>query len=188
MKHYLKTDPAVFAALLEGAKTYELRKNDRAYQNGDILILKETVHTGAEMAAGAWLSYTGRQTVRLVTHVLHGPIYGLAEGWVILSVVPLTGAQRLDHFLLLEELYPDPLTLSRKAAHTTATLSDADHRDLVSIGDLFAARLGKLAADFIARMPKKHEAITTSYLQDLCSIFNTRYRESLPAARARHNS
>jgi len=38
------------------------------------------------MAAGAPLVYTGRKVVRGVSHVLTGPIYGLAAGWSILSL------------------------------------------------------------------------------------------------------
>lgn len=86
MNHELKTDSEVFQALIDGAKTYELRKDDRGFAVGDTLTLRETKHTGAEMAAGAPLEYTGRTTGRVVTHILRGPIYGLTDGWVILSV------------------------------------------------------------------------------------------------------
>lgn len=86
MVHELKTDPAVFQAVLDGSKTYELRKDDRAYQVGDVLRLRETRYTGQEMRAGAPLEYTGRECRVRVTHRLRGPIYGLADGWAILSV------------------------------------------------------------------------------------------------------
>ncbi len=85
MHHNLKTDPDVFLPLLLGTKTYELRKDDRGFEVGDTLSLMETKHSGAEMAEGAPLVLTGRNVIRVVTHVLRGPIYGLAEGWVILS-------------------------------------------------------------------------------------------------------
>lgn len=94
--HYLKTDPAVFDAVKSGHKTFELRKDDRGYQVGDVLILQKTKYTGAEMKAGAPLEFTGWDGEKwlpeglchlLVTHVLKGPIYGLAEGWVIMSVI-----------------------------------------------------------------------------------------------------
>ena len=83
--HELKTDTDVFRAVRDGVKTYELRKNDRNFAVGDMLLLRETEHTGAEMAAGAPLAYTGRSTARRISHILIGPIYGLAEGWAILS-------------------------------------------------------------------------------------------------------
>ena len=89
MQHILKIDPGPFGALMAGTKTGELRKNDRSFAVGDLLQLRETVHTGFSMAAGAPLEYTGRSTKRRVTHILYGPIYGLAEGWVILSLGPV---------------------------------------------------------------------------------------------------
>ena len=100
MVHELKTDPAVFKAVSEGRKNFEIRKNDRNFQVGDELWLKETVHTGAEMAPrhnGAYpgemlpgkpLEYTGRIMAVQVTYILNGPIYGLAEGWCIMSIAP----------------------------------------------------------------------------------------------------
>lgn len=81
--HILKTDPEVFQAVLSGAKTFEIRLNDRGYAVGDVLGLRETKHTGAEMRAGAPLVYTGRECQRFVSHVLTG--YGLADGWCCLS-------------------------------------------------------------------------------------------------------
>lgn len=81
--HDLKTDPEVFAAVAKGAKTFEIRFNDRDFQVGDTLRLRETVSTGAEMKAGAPLVYTGHEVTKTVSHILTG--YGLAEGWCCLS-------------------------------------------------------------------------------------------------------
>jgi hypothetical protein len=81
--HELKTDPAVFAAVAAGDKTHEIRFNDRDFQIGDVLHLRETVATGAAMRTGAPLEYTGRQAMREVSHIQTG--YGLVDGWVILS-------------------------------------------------------------------------------------------------------
>lgn len=81
--HILKTDPEVFQAVMSGAKTFEIRLNDRGYAVGDVLGLRETKHTGAEMRAGAPLVYTGRECQRFVSRVLTG--YGLADGWCCLS-------------------------------------------------------------------------------------------------------
>ena len=84
--HTLKTDHEAFQAVAAGLKTFEIRRDDRGFQAGDRLNLLETVSTGAEMAAGAPLEYTGGQALVTVTHILRGPIYGLADGWVVLSV------------------------------------------------------------------------------------------------------
>lgn len=83
--HELKTDALVFQAVKNGYKTFEIRKNDREYQTGDLLLLNETLYTGAEMAEGKSLYYTGQKCLVKVTHVLHGPVYGLQDGWCIMS-------------------------------------------------------------------------------------------------------
>jgi len=43
MVHDLKTWPLYFAAVSSGKKTFEIRKNDRDFKVGDILILKEFI-------------------------------------------------------------------------------------------------------------------------------------------------
>lgn len=96
--HELKTDPEVFQAVQDGRKTYEIRKNDRGFAVGDLLLLRETLHTGRDMAMGSPLVYTGRRDLRAVKHMLTGPIYGLAAGWSILSLGPrlALGAEDAD--------------------------------------------------------------------------------------------
>lgn len=85
--HILKTDPEVFEASLIGLKKYEIRFNDRDFQVGDMITLSETKYTGKEMKAGKPLVYTARSLCKTVSHILRGPIYGLRDGWVILSLV-----------------------------------------------------------------------------------------------------
>lgn len=82
--HELKTDPEPFSASLRGDKPYEIRLDDRGFKSGDMLVLRETKHSGAEMANGAPLEYTGRVLTGCVTEVRSG--YGLKDGWVILGV------------------------------------------------------------------------------------------------------
>jgi hypothetical protein len=62
-RHTIKCKPEFFQPLLEGLKNNEVRENDRDYQVGDILTIKEF---DPRTQAG----YTGRQTMRLVMHVL----------------------------------------------------------------------------------------------------------------------
>lgn len=51
----------------------------------------ETIHTGQEMVDGAQLEYTGETVEVVVTYILSGPIYGLSDGWVIMSVKEAVG-------------------------------------------------------------------------------------------------
>ncbi|KXS55030.1 MAG: hypothetical protein AWU57_626 [Marinobacter sp. T13-3] len=86
--HDLKTDPALFEPSHAGRRPWEIRLNDRDFQAGDTVTLHETVATGAEMAKGAPLEYTGRTVTGTITFVQPGPIYGLADRWCIFSVQP----------------------------------------------------------------------------------------------------
>lgn len=82
MIHELKTDSDPFDAVARGAKTCEVRRDDRDFDLLDILHLRETVHTGDEMKGGAPLTYTGREVAFRVTHILRTPA---APGFCILS-------------------------------------------------------------------------------------------------------
>jgi hypothetical protein len=84
--HELKTDPDYFQKSYQGVKTFEIRFNDRDYQVGDGLRLHETKYTHADMVQGAPLEYTGRYVDLRITYIMHGPNYGLAKGWVAMSV------------------------------------------------------------------------------------------------------
>ena len=69
-------------------KRFEIRFNDRDYHTYDELLLRKTKHTGEQMKSGAPLEYIEPPLRVQVTHILHGPIYGLATGWVIMSIAP----------------------------------------------------------------------------------------------------
>jgi len=85
--HTLKTDSKVFNDVLYGNKNFEIRLNDRDFKEGDVLNLKETRHTGEQMKQGSPLKYTGTEINVKVSYILQGAIYGLIDGWVIMSFV-----------------------------------------------------------------------------------------------------
>lgn len=74
MRHDLKILPEYFNDVWEGKKTFEIRKNDRDYQVGDFLVLKEW--EGEE--------YTGSAIVVEVTYIFDDAKY-VKEGYVILG-------------------------------------------------------------------------------------------------------
>lgn len=89
--HELKTDPEVFDAVRSGRKTFEIRFNDRDFQHGDKLILRRTRFTGGQMRTSCCpLVYTEALSC-VVCYILHGPIYGLDEGWCIMSIYDVAG-------------------------------------------------------------------------------------------------
>jgi hypothetical protein len=77
--HELKTWPEYFQEVDNGNKTFELRKNDRDYKVGNILILREWCPKKGE--------YTGRTINRGIKYVLKDDEQsGLKEWYVILGL------------------------------------------------------------------------------------------------------
>ena len=85
--HELKTDPNVFDDVVADTKTFEIRKDDRCYERGDYLYLRQTRYFGSQMKdEGKPLEYTGQVAMVRVLGVMRGPVYGLADGWCIMSI------------------------------------------------------------------------------------------------------
>jgi hypothetical protein len=75
--HELKTWPVYFRAVQTGAKAFEWRKDDRGYQIGDTLVLKEWDDGAKE--------YTGQEVRCEVTYIARG-VFGIPEGYAVLSI------------------------------------------------------------------------------------------------------
>lgn len=75
MVHELKILPEYFVAVRDGIKKFEVRKDDRPFEVGDILCLHE-INCGV---------LTGRTIKAEVTYVLRHPDY-CKEGYCILSI------------------------------------------------------------------------------------------------------
>ena len=96
-EHTLKTWPAHFADLWSGAKTAELRRDDRAFAVGDVLRLREWCpdlyadarDDGSTDAEADRFAASGRAILARVTHVLRGAPW-LAEGYAMLSLEVVT--------------------------------------------------------------------------------------------------
>lgn len=76
--HELKIRPDYFNAVSEGRKKFELRRNDRDFRVGDIIVLREW--TG--------IRYTGRSIGCRVDYILEG-YEGLDPDYAILSITVL---------------------------------------------------------------------------------------------------
>lgn len=83
MKHELKTLPIYFNQIVAGAKTFELRINDRDFKQGDTLLLRE-FYSMPKKSGGA--QYSGREILVDVTYILHGAQYGLEKGFCIMAI------------------------------------------------------------------------------------------------------
>ncbi|QLF85104.1 hypothetical protein [Nostoc phage YongM] len=77
VRHELKTVNPWFTDVLEGRKNFEIRKNDRGFEVGDLLILREW--TGN--------NYTSRRVEKIVSYILRGEDFpeGVKPGYVVLG-------------------------------------------------------------------------------------------------------
>ncbi len=72
--HELKIQPTYFEDVKAGKKTFEIRKNDRGYKEGDVLILNE-------YTCG---SFTGRKCKVMVTYTTD---YAQKDNYVVLGII-----------------------------------------------------------------------------------------------------
>ncbi len=92
MLHELKIERQFADAVLDGRKTFEVRRNDRGFNAGDLVRFEVVEHSGAA-------------TFRCEDHPLNGEMYrikyvlsgwGLEDGCVAFSIAPVyaEGAER----------------------------------------------------------------------------------------------
>lgn len=88
--HDLKCWPEFFDAIVDGRKTFEVRKNDRGYQTGDTLLLRKwdphaaTLHwVGRDNKPVVHQEHAASVTMR-VTYVLSG--MGIEHGYVVMGI------------------------------------------------------------------------------------------------------
>ena len=75
--HYLKIETEYFQAHEEGLKNFEIRKNDRNFQVGDMVYLKEVVNE----------IYTGRVLEpKEIQYIFKGGMFGLDKDYCILDL------------------------------------------------------------------------------------------------------
>ncbi len=85
--HVLKCWPPYWADVASGRKNFELRRDDRGFSEGDVLILREFDPLAGDVASDG--EYTGRTCKRRVSYLLCGPAaiaFGLVEGYVVLGL------------------------------------------------------------------------------------------------------
>lgn len=77
--HELKSWSSYFRAVVTGIKTFEVRRNDRDFRTGDVLVLREWDPKSGH--------FTGKQTRRGVTYCVQLDDLGF-PGFVGMSITP----------------------------------------------------------------------------------------------------
>lgn len=82
MEHVLRCWAEPFSAIWDGRKTFEFRLNDRAYSEGDTVILREWDQVQE--------FYTGRELMARVGYIICGPEWAIPSGYTILSLIAVS--------------------------------------------------------------------------------------------------
>lgn len=94
MIHELKTLPIYFEEVIEGRKSFEVRKNDRSFKVGDMLALNEYDAEKKE--------YTGNSCLVVVDYILKDDNY-CKNGFVIMAIKPCEVYQRRGYDMACRE-------------------------------------------------------------------------------------
>lgn len=89
--HELKILPIYFEEVVKGNKTFEIRKDDRDFKIGDILLLKEYDPDKKYLdIKDEETHYSGKKILKKILYVLKDiPSLGLKEGYVLLGIKEL---------------------------------------------------------------------------------------------------
>lgn len=83
MTHEVKILPMYFQAVWDRKKPFEVRKNDRGYQPGDTIILKE------------WdgKKFTGSAVAKRICYMLTDTIDGIEDGYCVLGLADISDGE-----------------------------------------------------------------------------------------------
>ncbi len=78
--HCLKTWPDLFKDIVSGIKTFDIRRNDRGFKVGDVLVMQEY--------SPETMEYTKEMASFKVTYIIQG-VWGLPEDVCVMSINPI---------------------------------------------------------------------------------------------------
>lgn len=89
-EHILKTLPDYWDALQSKEKTFEVRRDDRGFQKGDVLVLRRL----KKGLGGGWQeerthTNSAVELRRKVLYVLTGGQFGIEPGYVVMALKPI---------------------------------------------------------------------------------------------------
>ena len=121
-EHDLKTWPDYYARVIDGTKTFEVRRNDRGYQAGDLVTLREWQPAQLIKSIPYEAHYTGRQARYRIGYVYSTtPMHALGD-LVVFSLIPLLGQPPEAPHAFVNP----PIHWARAAGHEPCGHHDAD--------------------------------------------------------------
>lgn len=85
MKHELKIWPQYYQRVKEGSKTFEIRENDRGFQQGDSVVLREYDPDSINATTKSPKGYTGSPDLEFKI----GYVHVLDSSRVVFSLLPI---------------------------------------------------------------------------------------------------
>lgn len=85
MTHELKIWPQYYCRVVDGSKTFEVRNNDRGFQPGDVVVLKEWDPEPINPTDRAPKGFTGAPDLEFRI----GYMYPLSSSQVVFSLLPI---------------------------------------------------------------------------------------------------
>lgn len=90
MEHELKIWPKYYCRVADGSKTFEVRENDRGFQPGDIVILREFDPEPINPTSQSQKGYTGSPDLKFRV----GYVLVLPSTQVVFSLLPIKEAPK----------------------------------------------------------------------------------------------
>jgi len=85
-EHKLKTWPNYFDAVKRGEKPFEVRKDDRGFQKGDVLVLQRTDPDRIYCVDTDFKGTVKHELRKRISYVLTGGQFGIEPGYVVLGL------------------------------------------------------------------------------------------------------
>jgi len=92
--HLIKLEDTYFDHVMKGDKTFELRRNDREYEYGDYLIMREHLPGDKRL--------TGREILCQVNYTMEG-FEGLKPGYILMGIKFLALLSRPPGTIILDD-------------------------------------------------------------------------------------
>ena len=87
IEHVLKTFPVYFDAIKRGEKNFDVRRDDRGFQKGDVLVFQRLNDEFAEWRVDTDLDGNVRHEIRKrIAYVLTGGQLGIEPGYVVMAL------------------------------------------------------------------------------------------------------